>query len=323
MKALVATEYGPPDKMSIAELPVPEAGPGQIQMRIAACTINPTDIRAIGGGFGEWVDLEFPYVPGNDFAGTVTAVGTGVTRFQVGDEVFGQGLPRQMAFGADSDRPSVGTGAIAEYAVYEADTPLIALRPDSVTPEQAAALAIGGWTAIGIMKKARIADGERTLVIGGLGGVGTALIPLLEKAGARVTATARTPDDEEKLRELGAAETIGFDPAGYPDNVDVVINLVLDSHGLPAAASALRSGGRLISIVFPPPEPEDLGRGDVELDFLFDTAGALVSMQEVADAAAAGTLVATIRHIYLIDDAVTAAVVYSKGGVRGNVVVTP
>ncbi|WP_396909161.1 NADP-dependent oxidoreductase [Mycolicibacterium sp.] len=323
MKALVATEYGPPDRMSVAELPVPDPGPGQIQMRIAACTINPTDIRAIGGGFGQWVDLEFPYVPGNDFAGTVTAVGAGVTRFQVGDEVFGQGLPRQMAFGADPDRPSVGTGAVAEYAVYEADTPLIALRPDSVTPEQAAALAIGGWTAIGIMKKARIADGERALVIGGLGGVGTALIPLLEKAGAHVTATARTSEDEKKLRELGAAETIGFDPAGYPGNVDAVINLVLDSHGLPAAASALRSGGRLVSIVFPPPELEDLGRGDVELDFLFDTAGALVSMQEVADAAAAGDLVATIRQVYPMDDAVTAAVVYSKGGVRGNIVVTP
>lgn len=323
MKALVASEYGPPDKLSIAELPVPVPGPGQIQVRIAASTINPTDLRAIGGGFSEWVDLEFPYIPGNDFAGAVTAVGTGVTAFEIGDEVFGQGLPRQMAFGADPERPSVGTGAIAEYAVYEADTPLIAKRPAMVAPEQAAALAIGGWTAIGIMKNARVAEGETALVIGGLGGVGTALIPLLTKAGARVIATARTPEDETMLRELGAAETIGFDPAGYPADMDVVFNLALYLDGLPAAARALRSGGRLVSIVFPAPEAEALGREDVELIFFWDVGGAQVTMQEVADAAVAGELVVTIRQTYPIDDAVAAAIAYGKGGVRGNIVVTP
>lgn len=323
MKALVANEYGGPDRLVVAELSVPEPGPGQIQVRIAATTVNPTDLRVITGGFKEFVDLEFPYVPGNDFAGTVTEVGPDVTQFAVGDEVFGQGLPRQLAVGAGTERPSLSTGAMAEYAVFEADTPMLAKRPDSVPPEQAAALAIGGWTAIGMMRLAEVREGETVFLIGGLGGVGTVLIPLLAKANARVIATARTTADAEALRGLGVAETVGYDPAEYPSGVDLVFNLALYADALPPAARALRPGGRLVSIVFPEPTLEQLGRDDVELHFLWDPAGEKLPMDEVGQAAADGTLVATIQRRYPLEQAVDAVVAYGARGVRGNIVVTP
>jgi len=138
-----------------------------------------------------------------------------------------------------------------------------------------------------------------------------------------VIATARRPEDEEKLRELGAVETIGFDPDGYPSGLDLVFNLALYEDGLPAAARALRPGGRLVSIVFPAPELEALERDDVELIFFWDVGGEQVPMREVAEAAAAGEIEVTIRQTYSIDDAVAAAVAYGAGGVRGNIVVTP
>ncbi len=323
MKALVARGYGSPDRMEIVEMPTPEPGAGQILVRIAAASVNPTDTRVVSGGFKGLVDIDFPYVPGNDFAGMVVGVGPDVTRFQVDDELFGQALPRQLALAADPERPSLSTGAMAEYAVFEAATPLLVERPAAVSPEQAAALATGGWTAIGMMKLAAPHDGETALVIGGAGGVGTALIPMLVGAGARVIATARTDADVELLRGLGVAETIGYDPGEYPADVDIVFNMALFEDGLPAAGGTLRAGGRFVSIMFPPSTIEQLGRDDVELHVLADTGGRLVTMDEVAAAATAGTLVATIHGTYSLDRAVEALVAYDRREVRGNVVVTP
>ncbi|OLT06538.1 alcohol dehydrogenase [Pseudonocardia sp. CNS-004] len=322
MKALVAAGYGPPEQLAMAQVPVPTPGPGQIQVRIAATSINPTDMRVITGGFKDFVDIEFPYVPGNDFAGTVTAIGEGVERFEVGDEVFGQALPRQMAFASDAEHPSLSTGALAEYAVFEADTPLVATRPPSVPADEAAALAIAGWTALGLMKLAQVRPGETCLVVGGLGGVGTALIPLLVGKGARVIATARTAADVGLLQDLAVTDTVGYAEDDYPRDVDLVFNLALPAENLPALGRPLRPGGRLVSIIWPAPTPEQVGRDDVQLLFFLDMAGKQVAMREVADAAAAGELRARIGRKYSLDAAVDAAVAFHSGGIRGKVVVT-
>lgn len=163
MKALVATAYGQPHQLAIADVPIPSPGPGQILLRITAATINPTDIRAVAGDFGELVQLQFPYVLGNDFAGTITEVGSGVAEYRVGDEVFGQAMPRQLSFVAAPSRPSLSTGALAEFAVFEADTPLLAHRPPEVSAEQAAALAIVGVAARADrrVRRERVSRGRR------------------------------------------------------------------------------------------------------------------------------------------------------------------
>ncbi|MGY9049844.1 hypothetical protein P775_06475 [Puniceibacterium antarcticum] len=141
MKALAALNYGRAENLMMIDLPFPKAGNGQIQDRIRAATINPTDLRVITGGYKDTFEVNFPYVIGNDFAGTVMVVGEGVTQYQVGDEVFGQALPRDLRAATSPNKPSVSTGAMAEYAVLESDTLLIAHRPASVPPETAAALA--------------------------------------------------------------------------------------------------------------------------------------------------------------------------------------
>ncbi len=319
MKAVVATGYGPPERYTVADVPVPRPGPGQLQVRIAAASINPADVRLPGGEFRDVVPLEFPHVPGNDFAGTVSEVGAGVTTFRVGDEIFGLAVPRALRAMAGATRPSLSTGSLAQYAVFEADTPLLAHRPAGVSAEHAAALATAGLTARALMTTAAVRPGETVLVVGATGGVGTAVVPLLAAAKARVIATA-TSADAELVRELGADETIGY--AEYPTGVDVAFNLTLPSDRLTGVAAAIRPGGRLLTITYPVPTQESLGRDDVALHFVLDMDGELGGMREVGELIRDGVLPPTVGRRYGLDDGAQACVDFVRLHTTGKLVVT-
>ena len=321
MKAVVATGYGPPEKYAVADVPVPHPGPGQIQVRIAAASINPADVRLPSGEFHDFAPLEFPHVLGNDFAGTVSEVGAGVPGYRVGDEVFGQAVPRALRAMAGATRPSLSTGSLAEYAVFEADTPALALRPAGLDIEQAAALPTVGLTARALLATAELRPGETVLVIGATGGVGTAVVPLLAAAKARVIATA-TAADAGLLRALGAEETIGYAEAEYPHGVDVAVNLTLPSDRLTRVAAAVRPGGRLLTITYPVPSQEWIGRDDVALHFVLDLDGTFGGMREVGELAARGELPATIGRRYSLDEGVQACVDFARLHTTGKLVVT-
>ncbi|MFD8097315.1 NADP-dependent oxidoreductase [Streptomyces malaysiensis] len=321
MKAVVATAYGPPERFTVMEVPTPQPGPGQIQVRISAASINPTDVRLPGGEYRGAVELEFPHVPGNDFAGTVSQVGPGVTAFQVGDEIFGEAVPRAMRAVASPTRPSLSTGSLAEYAVFEADTPLIAHRPAGLSAPDAAALATAGLTALAMIGTAEVHEGETVLAVGATGGVGTAVVPLLVAAGARVIATA-TAADADTLRGLGAADVIGYAETDYPQGVDTAFNLTLPADRLTGIARALRPGGRLVTIVHPPPRPGHLGRDDVGLRFVFDLDGRFGGMREVGELAVGGRLPATISRRYTLDQGPQACVDLVRAHTLGKLVVT-
>lgn len=321
MKAVVATGYGPPEKYTVADVPVPRPGPGQIQVRIAAASINPADVRLPGGEFRDFVPLEFPHVPGNDFAGTVSEVGPGVTAYQVGDEVFGLALPRVLRAMAGATRPSLGTGSLAEYAVYEADTHLIARRPPALPVQDAAALATTGLTARALIATAQVRPGETVLVVGATGGVGTAVVPLLAAAGARVIATA-TDADTGILRDLGVHETIGYAEAEYPTGADAALNLTLPGDQLTGIARAIRPGGRLLTITYPEPRQDEIGRDDVDLRFVLDLDGRYGGMREVGELAADGQLPATIGRHYTLEQGPQACVDFVREHTTGKLVVT-
>jgi NADPH:quinone reductase-like Zn-dependent oxidoreductase len=312
MKAVVATHYGPPEEYTVAEVPVPRPGPGQIQVRIAAASINPADIVVPSGAYRDSTPLEFPYVPGNDFAGSVSEVGDGVTAYRPGDEVFGFALTRAIRAMAGS-RPSLGTGSLAEYAVFETDTPFVAHRPPGLDVAAAAAVPTVGLAARALMAVAGVRPGETVLVVGATGGVGTTVVPLLAAAKARVIATA-TAADADVVRGLGADEIIGY--ANYPSDVDVALNLTLPGDRLAGVAKALRPGGRLLTITYPVPEPQWLGRDDVDLHFVLDMEGKYGGMREIGD------LRATIGRRYTLAEGPRACVDFVRRHTTGKLVVT-
>lgn len=309
MKALIVRDYG---VLEVGELPVPRPGPGQIQARIHAASLNAADVRLPRGDFRDHVHLDFPHVPGNDFAGTVTAVGEGVTAYAAGAEIFGHAIPRALRHMAGSKNPSMTTGTLAEYAVFEADTPFLAHRPSHVDIAMAAALPTAGLTANALMATVGSVRAARVLVIGATGGVGVTVLPLLVRAGADVVATA-TPSDRELIASLGATPVAYGD---YPSDVDTVLNLVLPTDQLADAAKRIRPGGRLYTITFPPPDPSFINRDDVRFELVLDVDGTLGGMAEVA------SLTTTIGARYTLDDGVRALTDFAGHHTTGKVVVT-
>jgi NADPH:quinone reductase-like Zn-dependent oxidoreductase len=314
VKALIAHSYG--NGFEVGELPVPEPGPGQIQARIHAASLNAADVRLPRGDFRDHVRVDFPHVPGNDFAGTVTAVGDGVTAYGIGAEIFGHAIPRALAHMAGAKNPSMTTGTLAEYAVFEAGTPFLAHRPASLDVLMAAALPTVGLTANALMATAfgsrrGSLRGERVLVVGATGGVGVTVLPLLMRAGASVVATA-TPSDRDLIASLGATPIAYGD---YPSGVDTVFNLVLPSDQLADAAARIRPGGQLYTITFPPPRPSFINRPDVSFELVLDVDGTLGGMAEVAE------LTTTIGAAYTLDEGAQALTAFADRHTTGKVVV--
>jgi NADPH2:quinone reductase len=308
MRAVAAEGFGPPENLRARTLPVPEPGPGQLLVRIAAAAANPADLRSLSGVMGPLAPLTFPYVPGIDFAGEVVATGTGVTRFRSGDAVFGLGFPYSAArLAAGVGRPPpLSTGSMAEYAVVD-DTAGVAAIPAGLDPVHAAALPVAGLTALSLLAAADVQPGETVLVVGASGGVGTAAVPLLAAAKAHVIATAR-PEDTRYVETLGATGTVGYpdgDPVDavlriFPDGVDALVNLALPGDRAAVAARVVRTGGRLLSVASPCPAPDTFGRPDLAVHNIMAHAGP-GWLDRLAAAALDGTLPVAIGRRYPLE----------------------
>ncbi|WP_433254462.1 NADP-dependent oxidoreductase [Streptosporangium sp. CA-135522] len=324
MKALVAAGYGGVEVLELLDVPVPQPGPGQIQVRITAAALNPVDLRLVSGMFKEWTPLVFPHVLGGDFAGTVTGVGTGVGRFALGDEIFGFGLPRTARAMAEPlfSPPSLTTGTMAEYAVFDADTPGLAVRSAEIPAEHAASLPTAALTALPLMRAGDFPAGAKALVIGAAGGVGGAVVPLLAARDIHVIATAR-PQDEQYVRGLGAAEVIDYSSTDtavetrrrHPGGLDALVNLALPGTSLPAMARLVRPGGSLLNIAFPSPGA-DTGIVTVYM------AARPGDLDEVAALAAKGVLPDTVTRRYPLEQAAQAYADLVNEHVVGKLIVT-
>ena len=241
MRALVLEQTG--THPGLRTLPRPQPGPGQALVRIAAGSVNPLDIKIRDGAAGH-ARVQPPAVLGIDLAGVIDAVGPGVTRFTVGDEVYG------MAGGVGGV-----PGSLAEFAAADAD--LRARKPATLSMVQAAALPLSVITAWeGLIDRARVRDGHRVLIHGGAGGVGHVAVQLALSRGATVYATGSGPS-LDVIGKLGAhpidytttapeqyvADATGGE--GFDIIFDTAGGTTLDS----AFASVRRHTGHVVSIL--------------------------------------------------------------------------
>jgi NADPH:quinone reductase-like Zn-dependent oxidoreductase len=276
MRAAQYDAYGPPEVLRVRAVPVPRLRPGHVLVRVAASSINGADIAVRAGQLKLLSGRSFPRGAGFDFAGEVTQAAGDVTGLAAGDQVWGF---------VDGVRHAGPSGAAAEYVL--APVTGTARRPGAVSAVEAAALSAVGASAIGVLRDAvRLRAGERVLVRGANGGVGTAAIQVATALGGRVTALAGAPH-LDRLRDLGAEAAFDYhttSPAGL-GRFDVVLDPVsrdmrpyrrLLAPGGRMAAMAIGSpgdiayllasrihGGRRIRFVQSPPTPElltDLGR---------------------------------------------------------------
>lgn len=239
MKAAFITHTGPPSVIQCGNLPDPVPGPRQVLVRVRAAAINPIDTYVRAGTVA--MPLEFPFVVGCDLAGEVVAIGDEVDKLRPGMRVWGsnQGLLGRQ-------------GTCAELAAV--DERWLYPTPDGVPDREAAAAALVSITAhLGLVRHARLEPGETIFVSGGSGGVGSAVVQIAKALGARVIATAGTPEKRKAVMALGADVALDYK---RPDLVTAVldaapggVNVHWETQREPSFDSAvamLAEGGRMV-----------------------------------------------------------------------------
>ena len=239
MKAIQCIEWGGPEKLQLAELPSPVPAAGEVRIRVGAAGVNFPDALIIQKKYQ--VQPPLPFVPGTEVAGTVDAIGEGVTRLKVGDPV--------VAF--------VGIGGFAEYVC--ASESQVAPVPANVDMTVAAGFTLTYATSQhALAERGQLKSGETLLVLGAGGGVGLAAVELGKLAGARVIAAASSGNKLEAARRLGAEELIDYSSTDLREAVKSItagrgVDVVYDPVGGTYTASALRTlawRGRLLVIGF-------------------------------------------------------------------------
>jgi len=236
MRALRCNAHGGTETLVIEDLPDPVPGPGEVLVRVVAAAVNYPDVLICRNEYQ--VSVPTPFTPGSEFAGTVVAVGEGVTSPAVGDRVCG----------------AVFFGAFAELLVTRAEACVPV--PDAVAHEVAAGFPVVYGTAYDALRSvAALRPGETLAVLGAAGGVGSAAVQLGALLGARVIACASSPGKLDACRELGAAETIDYASEDLKARLKELggADVVLDPVGGPHSEAALRScryGARFVVVGF-------------------------------------------------------------------------
>jgi NADPH:quinone reductase-like Zn-dependent oxidoreductase len=237
MRAIAIHDFG--SAPAETDLPAAEPGPAEVLVRVRASSINGFDVAVAAGMLKGMMEHQFPVVLGKDFAGTVEAVGEGVSRFSIGNAVFGVVM-----------KPVLGEGAFGELLVVGEQFG-IARIPDGLDLATAGALGLAGTAALNSVESLGLRSGETVLVSGATGGVGALAIQYAAATGARIIATARPGAEAKFVRDLGAGHTVDYTadlPAQVraiaPDGVAAVVHLAGDAAAL---AGLLTADGRLAS----------------------------------------------------------------------------
>ncbi|MFF2775270.1 NADP-dependent oxidoreductase [Streptomyces sp. NPDC058052] len=303
MEAIVFDEFGGPEVLRhVTGAEVPEPGPGEVRLRVAAAGVNPMDWKVRRGLLEDFYPTAFPAVPGIEVAGTVDAVGDGVTGLAVGDEVFGW----------------TTSGAYAQYALGSRLLP----KPAALSWEDAVALPVAGETAARVLAEIGVREGETLFLHGAAGIVGTLATQLAVAAGVTVVGSASAPNHAH-LRGLGAIPVAYGDGladrvrAAAPRGVDAVFDAA--GHGVLPVAIELAPKERIATIASTDAAAYGIPYSVPEQDF--DRVRAWLTAQ--AEGVLAGTLRLRRADTLPLKEAARAQELSETGHVRGKLVLTP
>jgi NADPH:quinone reductase-like Zn-dependent oxidoreductase len=309
MKRIQYLRYGGPEELRLDEVKQPEPGRGQVRVRVRAAAVNPMDWKIRRGEMKMLSGFRFPRGLGHDFAGVVEAVGPGVERRKVGDEVLGVTAISRA-------------GAFAEFVI--ADEKNTALKPSSISFEQAAALTIVSLTAWNALNaKAKLKAGQSVFITGCLGGVGRSAVQIARMQGAEIVGSCSASGREEALA-LGVSEVVdyrGFDIARFGHRFDVVFDTV-GALSLSQCSAMLKRRGMSLHIVPTPAKMVGcLLSSRHHLVFGNPTPQSLAGITATAER---GELVPSIGRIVPLSEAVSAVVkLETTGFPKGKLVIVP
>jgi NADPH:quinone reductase-like Zn-dependent oxidoreductase len=310
VKAAQIDRFGDPGVLKINEVDRPAPGDGQVLVMVEASSVNGHDVMIRSGGLKMVSGRKFPIGTGLDFAGVVTA-GPGSAGYRAGDRVWGTVHPRQRHV----------TGAAAEYVTVPADR--IAPAPAGSTPADAASLVVAGTTAlIALRDSTHLASGERVLVRGAAGGVGTAAVQLAHAMGGHVTALARDRH-AQALGDLGADRVLGYDAAAEQTGpFDVIIDAV--GSDLESYRRRLTRNGRMVTVGLSASALVAIGLSAVHGPRRIRTFSAnpdTALLRDLAGYVVSGALRPVVSGVFPLAETAAAHQAFSRGGVLGKHVI--
>ena len=300
MRAVVTTTYGSPP--TVTELDTPTPGPHEVRIEVRASSMNGFDVALASGYLKGLMEHRFPVVLGRDFAGVVDRVGHDVSRFRVGDEVFGVVLTQPLH-----------AGAFADYLVVPQDNNIAAI-PAGLDIATAGVLGLAGAAAAASVEAISLRPGETVLVSGATGGVGALAVQMCTAKGATVIATAAAGAEQTHVRRLGAAHTVDYTDdlapqvrAIAPDGVHAALHFAGDGPGL---ADLVVAGGRFASLLSV--GADQLGGRDVTATSVYANPER-VMLDTLAARAVAGQLTIPVQRAYSVDEIPRAFVDFAQG----------
>jgi len=300
-KAVVLTQYGPPDVLVWSDVPMPEPGPGQVRLRVKAAGVSPTDPKIRRGDVKAVFPLRPGAVLGFEAAGVVDALGPSVSGVHEGDEVAGL---------------LAGLGGYGEYALASSWT----IKPPNVSWSDAAALPASAEAAVGILKQLEVAAGETLLILGAAGSVGMIATQLAVSDGVTVIGAA-SPRDRELVRDLGGVPvSYGAALADQVREISPGVDAVLDAAGKGALPDAIAlAGGPARVMTLADEQAADLG-----VAFSVGTPDrAPEAVDQTMPLLAAGALRLRRQRMLPMADAAEAHRLLEKGEVHEKLVLEP
>ncbi len=315
MKAIVYTKYGPPEVLQLKELAKPIPNENEVLIKIKATAVNSGDVRlrkadpfAVRFIFG----LTKPKINvlGAVFSGEIESVGKYVTGFKIGEQVFGH---TDMRF-----------GAYAEY-ICVAQNGSLALKPDNLSHAEAAVIPFGAVTALHFIKKAAIKPGQKVLIVGASGAVGSAAVQLAKYFGAQVTAVCSTANIE-LVKSLGANKVIDYTKADFMQNGEIY-DVIFDSVNTISVSGSLKSLHKKGILILSAAGMSETFQGlfisitrrrKVLFGVISHTAADIVFLKEMMET---GKLKPVIDRTYSLEQMAEAHAYVEKGHKKGNVAI--